>query len=55
MLEQDGWYLKRRGKGSHVVYRHRVKPGIIILAAHLPGQDVPVGTLHEILKQAGLK
>ena len=55
ILRDDDWYVSRRGKGSHVVYRHASKPGIIVIAPHALGQDVPPGTLQAILRQAGLK
>ena len=54
MIESDGWYLKRQ-KGSHKIYRHATKPGVVIIAGHRPKDEVPPGTLNSILKQAGLK
>jgi predicted RNA binding protein YcfA (HicA-like mRNA interferase family) len=53
-LEKDGWFIARHGRGSHVVYRHAQKPGIVVIAAHNLGREVPIGTLVEILRQAGL-
>ncbi len=52
-IEADGWYFKRM-RGDHRVYHHPVKPGIVIVAGH-PASDVPVGTLGQIFKEAGLK
>ena len=52
-LEQDGWFLKR-SKGSHHIFRHTVKPGIVVVAQH-GAKDIPEGTLKVILKQAGLE
>jgi predicted RNA binding protein YcfA (HicA-like mRNA interferase family) len=52
-LEQDGWTAVRQ-RGSHRVFRHPVKPGILVVPVH-EGQDVNPGTLAAILKQAGLK
>ena len=52
-LEADGWKALRR-HGSHSVYRHSTKPGVVIVAGK-PGKDVPPGTLGTILKQARLK
>jgi predicted RNA binding protein YcfA (HicA-like mRNA interferase family) len=54
-LEQDGWKLDRT-VGSHLQYRHSTKAGTVTV----PGggklkRDVPPGTLHSVLKQAGLK
>ena len=52
-LEADGWQAVRQ-RGSHRVYRHATKPGVVIVAGK-PGKDVPPGTLDAILKQARLK
>jgi predicted RNA binding protein YcfA (HicA-like mRNA interferase family) len=51
-LEKDGWYLDRT-RGSHRQFKHTVKPGIVTVHGH-PSDDVPVGTLGNILKQANL-
>jgi predicted RNA binding protein YcfA (HicA-like mRNA interferase family) len=53
LLEEDGWYLART-KGSHRQLKHRNK------SAQLPFPENRAsiyhrGTLHSILKQAGLK
>ncbi len=53
MIRWDGWQHVRT-RGSHRIYRHPTKPGIVIISGH-PGRDVPKGILDEILKQAGLK
>jgi predicted RNA binding protein YcfA (HicA-like mRNA interferase family) len=53
IIEQDGWYWKR-SSGSHHIYRHRTKPGIIVVAYH-GTKDIPEGTVKSILKQAGLE
>jgi len=53
MLEQDGWYAARQ-QGSHRVFRHPVKAGRLVVPIH-QGQDVRPGTLHAILKAAGLR
>ena len=52
-LEADGWKAVRQ-RGSHRVYRHSTKCGVVIVAGK-PGKDVPPGTLGAILKQARLK
>jgi predicted RNA binding protein YcfA (HicA-like mRNA interferase family) len=52
MLEHDGWTVTR-SSGSHHVFQHPVKRGIVIVAVH--GGDVPSGMLRSILKQAGLE
>ena len=51
-LEKDDWYLKRIN-GSHHIFRHPTKPGIVVVAQH-GAKDIPEGTLKVILKQAGL-
>jgi predicted RNA binding protein YcfA (HicA-like mRNA interferase family) len=53
LIERDGWLLERR-RGSHRIYRHPSKPGTVTVAGK-PGEDLPRGTLGNILKQAGLK
>jgi predicted RNA binding protein YcfA (HicA-like mRNA interferase family) len=52
-IEGDGWRFERQ-RGSHRVYRHPHRPGTVTVAGR-PGQDVPAGTLGNILRQAGLK
>ena len=55
LLEQNGWYLERQSS-SHMVFRHRTKPGSIVVAGGGKlGRDVPTGTENAILRQAGLK
>lgn len=53
LIEEDGWFFARSGKGSHKVYKHPTKKGNVIISDHKG--DVPKGTLNKILKQAGLK
>jgi predicted RNA binding protein YcfA (HicA-like mRNA interferase family) len=53
LLESDGWYWVRT-KGSHHQYKHLTKPGLVTVPGN-PGKDMAVGTLNNILKQAGLK
>jgi predicted RNA binding protein YcfA (HicA-like mRNA interferase family) len=52
MIEDDGWVLVRV-RGSHHHYRHPVKPGVTTIKH--PEKDTPLGTAHNILRQAGLK
>ncbi|MAF37141.1 addiction module toxin, HicA family [archaeon] len=52
MIEKDGWVLNRT-KGSHHVFRHPNKTGIVVIPH--PKKDIPKGTYNAILKQAGLK
>jgi predicted RNA binding protein YcfA (HicA-like mRNA interferase family) len=51
-LEEDGWSL-RGVKGSHHIFIHPSKPGHISVPH--PKQELGVGLLHKLLKQAGLK
>jgi predicted RNA binding protein YcfA (HicA-like mRNA interferase family) len=52
MLEKDGWIL-RRVSGSHHHFKHPTKKGLVTVPH--PKQDVPLGTLKSIKRQAGLK
>jgi predicted RNA binding protein YcfA (HicA-like mRNA interferase family) len=51
-LEDDGWRLDRT-VGSHHHFRHSVKPGTVTVPH--PKKDMPLGTLKNIARQAGLK
>ncbi len=51
-LDADGWYLVVV-RGSHRQFRHATRPGRVTVAGH-PSVDVPIGTLKNIWKQAGL-
>jgi predicted RNA binding protein YcfA (HicA-like mRNA interferase family) len=53
MIEKDGWYLARQ-KGSHRQYKHKVKKGLVTIAAHKMSDELAKGTLNSILKQAQL-
>jgi len=53
LVERDGWVLARIN-GSDRIYHHPTKPGIVVVAGH-PSDDVPTGTWHNVLRQAGLK
>lgn len=50
-LEADGWVLKRI-KGSHHHFRHPTKPNLVTVPH--PTKDIPIGTLRNILRCAGL-
>ena len=52
-LETDGWFLVRT-KGSHRQYHHPSKLGTVTVSGKL-SVEVPIGTLHSVLRQAGLK
>jgi predicted RNA binding protein YcfA (HicA-like mRNA interferase family) len=53
ILEADGWH-KTGQKGSHMHFRHPVKPGLLIVPLHT-GKEIGKGLLHSILKKAGVK
>jgi predicted RNA binding protein YcfA (HicA-like mRNA interferase family) len=53
LIEQDGWYLVAT-RGSHRQYKHRTKPGRVTIAGK-PSENIALGTLNSIRKQAGLK
>ena len=52
-IERDGWYLVAT-RGSHRQYKHLTKAGRVTIAGK-QGDDVPPGTLNNILTQAGLR
>lgn len=52
LLEADGW-RHIRTSGSHAVYRHEQKSGIVVVPIH--AKDLAKGTAAAILKQAGIK
>ena len=52
LIEKDGWYIYSQS-GSHRQYKHPTKKGRVTVAGH-PGDDVPPGTLSNILRQPGL-
>ena len=47
---RSGW-APRKGKGSHRVFTHPTKPGIVVVPH--PRKDLMVGTLRNIYRQAG--
>jgi predicted RNA binding protein YcfA (HicA-like mRNA interferase family) len=54
-LAADGWMQVKTGGGSHRPLIHPVKPGRVTVAFHRDNADVPIGTLKNIFKQAGLE
>ncbi|HEX7724010.1 MAG TPA: type II toxin-antitoxin system HicA family toxin [Pyrinomonadaceae bacterium] len=52
-MEKYGWYSVRT-KGSYHQYKHPTKPGLVTVPGN-PGKEMALGTLNNILKQAGLK
>jgi len=53
LLENEGWFLVVQ-RGSHRQYKHPYKSGRVTIAGH-PNDDLALGTLSSIFKQAGLK
>jgi predicted RNA binding protein YcfA (HicA-like mRNA interferase family) len=53
IIETDGWFLVRQ-KGSHRQYKHKTKKGLVTIASHKMSDDIAIGTLNSILKQAQL-
>ncbi len=53
VIENDGWYQVYQ-KGSHRQYKHPEKKGRVTIAGHL-GDDLAIGTLNSVFKQAGIK
>lgn len=53
LIEQDDWFQVAM-RGSHRQYKHPSKPGRVTIAGKL-SDDMAVGTLNSVLKQAGLK
>ena len=53
VLKDDGWAEVAR-RGSHRQLKHPTKKGRVTVPGK-PSDDLAVGTLNSILKQAGLK
>lgn len=51
MLTDDGWFAVET-HGSHHQFKHPVKAGRVTVPH--PCKNVPKGTMHSIMKQAGL-
>lgn len=51
IIELDGWFLVRQ-RGSHKQYKHRIKKGLVTIAAHKQSDEIAPGTLNSIFKQA---
>jgi predicted RNA binding protein YcfA (HicA-like mRNA interferase family) len=52
ILEQNGFVFTRQS-GSHAIFKHPVSKRRVVLPIH--SRDIPTGTFHAILKDAGLK
>lgn len=53
LIKTDGWY-QVRVRGSHRQFRHPEKRGLVTVAGHA-GDELAIGTLSNIRRQAGLK
>ena len=53
LIERDGWFQVAT-RGSHRQYKHPSKSGRVTVPGK-PSDDLALGTLNSILKQAGLK
>jgi predicted RNA binding protein YcfA (HicA-like mRNA interferase family) len=53
LVERDGWELARM-RGSHRVYGHPAKRGIVVIAGS-PSKDMPPGLWAAVPKQGGLR
>ncbi len=53
LIEENGWLFERKA-GSHKIFKHPTKKGIVVIPDH-GKEDLRIGTLNAILKQAGLK
>lgn len=52
LLQNDGWF-KVHQVGSHIKFHHATKRGHVTVPH--PKKDLPIGTVMNIIKQAGLK
>jgi len=52
ILEKEGFVFTRQS-GSHAIFKHPLTKQRIVLPIH--SKEVPKGTCHSILKDAGLK
>lgn len=51
ILNADGWY-EVACVGDHHQFKHHLKPGRVTVTH--PVKDIPIGTLKQIAKQAGV-
>jgi predicted RNA binding protein YcfA (HicA-like mRNA interferase family) len=54
LIEEDGWFLVRQ-RGSHRQFKHKTKKGLVTVAAHKMSDEIAVGTLISIYKQAQIE
>ncbi|MDD5175456.1 MAG: type II toxin-antitoxin system HicA family toxin [Sterolibacterium sp.] len=53
LLAEDGWFLVAT-RGSHRQFKHTAKPGRVTVPGK-PSDDLALGTLGSIFKQAGIR
>lgn len=53
VLERLG-FVQARQRGSHVVLKKRTSDGDVVCVVPVHRKPVPIGTLHNILRQANL-
>ena len=53
LIQKDGWMFERQ-TGSHKIFKHPTKKGIVVVPEH-GKEDIKMGTFNSILKQAGFK
>ena len=51
-VEKSGFVFTRQS-GGHAIFKHPVQKTRVVIPMH--SKDIPIGTLHAILKDAGLK
>jgi len=54
ILEADGWY-KTSTKGSHMHYKHPIKPGKVTIPNHGLNKDLSEFLTKSILRQAKIE
>lgn len=54
LIENDGWFLVRQ-KGRHRQYKHKTEKGLVTISVHRMSDELKIGTLNSIFKQAQLK
>ncbi|MBE8950451.1 MAG: type II toxin-antitoxin system HicA family toxin [Quinella sp. 3Q1] len=52
LLNKDGWY-EFNCEGDHHQFKHPIKKGRVTVPH--PRKDIPIGTLKNISRQAGIK
>lgn len=54
LLNKNGWYQIKSNSGSHLHFKHGVKPGKVTVPQH-GAKDLGKGLVNSIFKQAGWK